>query len=81
MKLLVEASIVGIATVIIGSVLGFIVGKYFSSKLPKICKTWNKNHLMEIILFLTGFLLHIIFEYMRLNKWYCNNGKACKNKI
>lgn len=78
MKLLVEAIIVGIATVIVGTIVGFIIGKGFSNNLPKICKSWNKNHIMELSLFFTGFLLHIMFEYMRLNKWYCNNGKACQ---
>ena len=78
MKLFVEASVVGIATVIIGSIVGFILGKCFSTNLPKICKSWNKNHIMEVSLFLTGFLLHIICEYTKINKWYCKNGNACQ---
>jgi len=77
MKLLVEAGVVGIATVIIGSIVGFILGNMFSNNLPKICKTWNKNHIMEISLFFTGFFLHIICEYTGINKWYCKNGNAC----
>ena len=79
MKLVVEASVVGMTTVIIGSIVGFILGKYFSTNLPKICKTWNKNHIMEVSLFVTGFVLHIISEYTGINKWYCNNGNACQN--
>ena len=78
MKLLVEACVVGIANVIVGSIVVFIIGKCFSTNLPEICKSWNKNHIMELSLFFTGFLLHIIFEYMRINKWYCNNGNACQ---
>ena len=77
MSIVIEAIIVGIATVIIGSLVGFILGKYFSTKLPNICKTWNKNHIMEISLFFTGFLLHILCEYIGINKWYCKNGNAC----
>ena len=34
MKLLVEAAVLGIATVIVGSIVGFILGKYFSTNLP-----------------------------------------------
>ena len=68
MKLLVEAAILGIATVIVGSIVGFILGKYFSTNLPVICKSWNKNHIMEVSLFFTGFFLHIIYEYMGKNK-------------
>lgn len=78
MKLLVEASVVGIATVIVGTLVGFIIGKYFSTNLPAICKSWNKNHIMEICLFLTGFIIHILCEYLGVNKWYCNNGNACQ---
>ena len=78
MKLLIEATVVGIATVIIGSIVGFILGKGVSTNLPKICKIWNKNHIMELCLFLTGFILHIVCEYLRINKWYCTNGNACK---
>ena len=78
MKLLIEAFVVGIATVIIGSIVGFVVGKYFSTNLPKICKSWNKNNIMEICLFFTGFILHIMCVFMKINKWYCNNGNACQ---
>lgn len=78
MKLLKEAAIVGITTVVIGTIVGFVMGKLFSMNLPAICKKWNKNHIMEITLFLTGFLLHIICEYTGINKWYCKNGNACR---
>ena len=60
MQLLIEAFIVGILTVCIGSLVGFIIGKGFSNNLPKICSEWNKNHIMEICLFLTGFFGHLI---------------------
>lgn len=29
-------------------------------------------------LFFTGVLVHIIFEVLGLNKWYCVNGVACR---
>ena len=77
MKLLIEAGVVGIATVIVGSLVGFILGKYFSTNLPAICKSWNKNHIMELSLFFTGFFLHLICEFSGVNKWYCKNGNAC----
>lgn len=50
----------GILTVIIGSIVGAILGKYNSSQLPKICKDWNKNYIMEQSLFLTGVVLHMV---------------------
>ena len=39
-----------------------VLHKLFSNNLPKICKQWNKNHIMEISLFLTGFAIHILCE-------------------
>ena len=79
--LLVEATVVGMITVIIGSIVGFILAKYFSPNSPNSPKTsrdWNKNHIMEISLFLTGFLVHIFCEYSGINKWYCKNGMVSK---
>ena len=78
MAVVIEAVFVGIMTVIVGVIVGLILGKIFSTNLPAICKTWNKNHIMELSLFLTGFLLHLICEFSGLNKWYCKNGTACK---
>ena len=78
MKLLVEAITVGVITVVVGTIAGLVVGKLFSSNLPKVCKKWNKNHVMEISLFLTGFLVHLLCEFVGINGWYCKNGKACK---
>ena len=78
MQILKEAVVVGIATIAVGTIVGFIVGKYFSVDLPEECKKWYKNHVMEICLFFTGFFLHILCEYTGINKWYCTNGNACQ---
>ena len=79
-SLFVEASLVGVLVLIVGSVVGFVVGRFASVDLPAVCKKWNKYHAMEISLFLTGFFVHIICEYVGLNRWYCKNGRACKKK-
>ena len=76
--LLIEAVIVGVLVVVIGTVVGFFVGRAASVDLPTVCKRWNKNHVMEISLFLTGVITHILCEVSGLNKWYCKNGRACK---
>jgi hypothetical protein len=78
MKLILEALTVGVITVIVGFFVGFGVGKLFSSDLPKVCKKWNKNHVMEISLFITGALIHLLCEFSGINRWYCKNGVACK---
>jgi membrane protein DedA with SNARE-associated domain len=79
-SLLVEASLVGVLVLIVGSVVGYAVGRFASVDLPDVCKKWNKYHAMEISLFLTGFFVHIICECVGLNRWYCKNGRACKKK-
>ena len=28
-------------------------------------------------LFVVGFLIHLVFEILGLNKWYCKHGAAC----
>ena len=53
-QLLLEAIIVGISTVIVGSLIGFIVSLFIKNDLPELCKNWNKFYVMEISLFLTG---------------------------
>ena len=78
-KLLVEAVIVWIMVVVVGSGVGYLVGRVNSVDLPKVCKKWNKNHVMEISLFLTGVVLHLLCEISGINKWYTKNGYAVKN--
>lgn len=72
-KVLFEAVVIGIITIILGNIYGFIFSKIFVIDLPKVCKEWNKNYIMELTLFMTGFSFHIIFELTGLNKWYCKN--------
>lgn len=30
-----------------------------------------------IVVFLTGFMGHLLFELIGANRWYCKHGKAC----
>lgn len=78
LRLTVEAFIVGILTTIIGSLVGYVIGKMVSSDLPAQCKEWNKYYVMEISLFVTGVLIHLICEVTGINGWYCRKGNACR---
>ena len=78
MQIIAESAIVGVMTVIVGSLVGFILSKFVASDLPKVCKKWNNFYVMEISLFFTGFIIHLLCEFSGLNKWYCINGNACK---
>ena len=77
LRLLIEALFVGIGTLIFGTIVGYVLGKIMSVDVPEMCKQWNKNHIMELSLFLTGSLIHITFDLLGANKWYCKNGFAC----
>lgn len=70
LELIIEAVIVGIVILAVGTLLAFIISKFFKTNLPSICKTWNQYHLMEITLFLTGFFAHLFFEAVGLNSYY-----------
>ena len=76
-QVLLEAIVVGIMTVIFGNIAGFLVSPFFKTA-GDTCKNWNQFYVMEISLFLTGFLIHIFCELSGINKWYCINGAACK---
>ena len=70
LRVLKEATFVGLLTALIGYVASALVKPYFKIDLPEICKSWNKKYLMEASLFATGFLLHLFLEFTGLNKSY-----------
>lgn len=74
-KVLREAFVVGIMVVIMG-----FLGSYIASTIlpiPLKSEWFNKYHVMELSLFITGFLLHIFLEIFSVNRWYCIYGSAC----
>lgn len=78
-QLIIEGCVVGIVLVVIGIIVTNIFRGIYNNNLPDVCKDWNKNHIMEINLFLIGFIAHMLFEWIGANKWYCNNGYACRS--
>ena len=78
-QLIIEALVVGVIVVVVGTFSGFVISKFIVSDMPPVCKDWNKNFVMELSLFFTGVITHFLFEFLGGNKWYCKNGFACKN--
>jgi NhaP-type Na+/H+ or K+/H+ antiporter len=77
-QILVEAVTVGGLTLLVGAAVGFTL-----SYMPKPVdpKQWNQYHVMELSLFITGVLIHLICEGTGLNKYYCLHGNAApRNK-
>lgn len=75
MKLLIEAVVVGVFMILFGYI-GSIIAKNLLPKTENY-ENFNKYHVMELALFLAGFLAHLSFQLLGVNKWYCKYGVAC----
>ena len=74
LTVLLEACIVGILLIPFTYIAGYLVTIFMKKpSLPEICSTWNKYYIMEINLFVAGFLFHLVSEYSGLNKLYVDN--------
>jgi hypothetical protein len=71
-QLIIEIFSIGFLAMVIGLIISYIS----MGKEAKNFKHWNN---VALSFFLTGALLHIIFEALGWNKWYCKNGNACKS--
>jgi hypothetical protein len=69
-----EACIVGVCLIGFTYIAGYLARQMVQKpSLPEICSTWNQHRIMEINLFLAGFLFHFMFEYLGINKWYVDH--------
>lgn len=78
-KLVIESIAVGILTIIIGSIVGYLISiskLYPMPSLPSECSNYNKFFIMEATLFFTGIFIHLFCEFMGINKWYLTNAAA-----
>lgn len=64
MRIFSEASIVGICLILLVMII-----QNFAKYIPDL---FNDNKFIEI-LFISGFLFHILFEYTGLNLWYAKD--------
>ena len=74
LKLIIESFIVGIITLIIGTII-------FNLSVNKVNKD-NKDKIkpsgINFSFFITGFILHLALEFLGFNKWYCNKEYVTK---
>lgn len=63
MKLLIEATVVGLSLATFVWVIRLTDFKNCNNEF--------------IFMFSVGVLLHLLFEFSGINKWYCKNGVAC----
>lgn len=64
-KTFYQAVMFGVVTVLLGLILSMIFG-FLKPELPKECEMWDKYYVMEVIFFLTGFIL----RYMLTNETF-----------
>ena len=68
--LLMEAIVVGLLIVIVGVLVHMLIKKVKPDMLPRECAEWNKHHIMELCLFMTGAFVHVISEFSGINQKY-----------
>lgn len=69
-----EAIVIGIVFIILGKLIGCLSKPFFGVSLPEICSKWNQNYILEINLFLLGFISHLCFEFSGMSHWYCTQS-------
>jgi hypothetical protein len=82
-QVLSEAVLVGIVTVIFGYAIMELLKRCSWFQTSCNCRsscTCQKNRRLEVGLFLTGALLHIFFEVIGGNKYFCENMYSCKKQ-
>ena len=64
--LAIEAIVVGIATAIVGSLMGYAVSNWYRTSTGR---SWGVQPML-VSLFLTGVAIHLGFEAVGANAWY-----------
>lgn len=72
LQLLFEALIVGVVSLILIYAVTAGLRPWLGVEgLPSDCKTWNKHHIMEVSIIISGMLFHILAEIAGVNEKYC----------
>jgi hypothetical protein len=75
-RLVVEALAVGTATSVVGLLISTLI---MYAVTPAFSLTRYKFWPYVLLaFFITGVCLHVGFELVGANKWYCRNGNACR---
>ena len=88
-KLIFESVVIGLITSILGSIILKIIVRFNTfennDSLEDFLKKYKNTYIIYIALFFTGILIHLLLEYIGLNKWYCEKkcagegiNKKCK---
>lgn len=79
---IIESIIIGIVTMILGKIISNILLGINKIDKNKKLPAWNEPRVIEISLFFTGVFIHLVCEYVGLNKWYCDKEtRKCVRRI
>lgn len=67
-KTFYQAVMFGIVTVLLGLILSTAFG-FLKPELPAECEMWDKYYVMEIVLFLTGFIIRYLLNHKSVSKY------------
>lgn len=67
-KTFYQAVMFGVVTVLLGLILSMVFG-FLKPELSKECENWDKYYVMEIVLFLTGFILRYLLTNQAILKY------------
>ena len=79
---IIESIIIGVVTMILGKIISNILLGINKADKNKKLPVWHEPRIIEISLFFTGVFIHLVCEYVGLNKWYCDKEtKKCVRRI
>jgi len=67
-KTFYQAVLFGVVVVLLGLILSMVFG-FLKPELPEECGEWDKYYVMEVILFLTGFILRYLLTNETISQY------------
>jgi hypothetical protein len=68
LKTFYQAVLFGVVTVLLGLILSMVFS-FMKPTLADECKNWNKYYVMEVVLFLTGFIIRYMLTNNNILKY------------
>ena len=67
-KTFYQAVMFGIISILLGLILSVVFG-FLKPELPEECSEWDKYYVMEVIMFLTGFILRYLMTNQSIGQY------------
>lgn len=67
-KTFYQAVMFGIISILLGLILSVVFG-FLKPELPEECSEWDKYYVMEVIMFLTGFILRYLMTNQTIGQY------------